>query len=248
MRGLQKIAFICGCGHSGTTLVATILASHPRIYLPLNESGAFLGNEEEALRYLQHLKSSAIHAGKDVLVEKTPFHVRTTDTIRRLVPGSGFIFLVRDGRDVTASIAHRYNGDFTLGLERWVSDNTIVLNERHRADSHLIRYEDIIADPPQQIRRLCGFLGVCYSDDLLEYHKQPRLWYGRKEIRRISGGGGEHEDLRNWQVNQPIFDGRGRWMRDLPAAVVKRFRSGEPLRLMKAFGYIQEPWWRRVIG
>src|SRR6185503_15224565 len=45
LQGLERAAFICGCGHSGTTLVATILSAHPRIYVPLYESEAFLGTE-----------------------------------------------------------------------------------------------------------------------------------------------------------------------------------------------------------
>jgi hypothetical protein len=250
-RDLQQIAFICGCGHSGTTLVATILSRHPEVYLPLYESEAFLLSEETAVERLDRLRERTLESGKRILIEKTPRHVRKMAVIRRMVPGARFILLVRDGRDVTASIANRYGGDFRGGLKRWIDDNTLVLEERAKPDVLLIRYEDVIAAPQRQIRRLCAFLGLNYSKQLLMHDPRPKFWYGKSELRRTNGVGPAHEDLRNWQVNQPIFDGRGRWKRELPATVADEFERGRPLELMRAFGYARPPWrrlWKFVLS
>lgn len=146
--------------------------------------------------------------------------------------------MVRDGRDVTASVGRRHRGDFEAGVSRWVNDTGICLAQRGRPDSHIQRYEDLVADPARAIRGICEFLGVPYADQMLDYHREQHLWFGRKSVVHGTGiGSGEHEDLRNWQVNQPIFDGRGRWKTELPDEYVERFRHGRARELMDAFGY-----------
>jgi hypothetical protein len=237
LQGLDRVAFVCGCGHSGTTLVATILSAHPRIFVPLYETEAFLASEAEAASALEGLRQNALSAGKRIIIEKTPRHVRRMPLIRRMVPGSRFVLLVRDGRDAAASFAKRMNNDYVAGVGRWVQDNTIILREREKPDVLVMRYEDIVVDPGREVRRLCDFIGVAYLDELLAYHERPRLWYGKTDLRDSEGQAANHEDRRNWQVNQPIFDGRGRWKKDLPPEVAEQFYKGWPLRLMQEFGY-----------
>jgi hypothetical protein len=134
-------------------------------------------------------------------------------------------------------MAHRFNGDFDAALDRWTNDTGICLAQRGRPDVHVVRYEDLIADAEAVLRGVCGFIDIPYTDRLLQYYLEPHLWYGQKEVRQTSGVGKEHNSRRNWQVNQPLFDGRGRWRKDLPSEYLTRFRSGEPRRIMEAFGY-----------
>jgi hypothetical protein len=236
---LTQEAYICGCGHSGSTILATILGAHPSIYVPLYESEAFLVDEAERTRRLDVIRRQARAAGKPVLIEKTPRHVRKLDVIRRVVPGVRFLLVVRDGRDVAASIGHRYSGNLEEGFQRWVSDNGIIAREYRKPDTLVMRYEDLVTNPREVLAAVCAFVGVEYRADLLEYHKRPSFWFDRPTIRRTNGvGAGDHEDLRNWQVNQPLFDGRGRWKKELPADVVQRFQQGDAGRLMRGFGYL----------
>ncbi|HEX4298611.1 MAG TPA: sulfotransferase [Devosia sp.] len=237
--GGPRVAFICGCGHSGTTILATILSAHPEIHVPLRESEVFLRRPVNRFRHLLRLRRETSRAGKSYLVEKTPRHIRKLELIRRLVPDARLVILVRDGRDVTSSIGRRENGDLAAGFARWVADTGIAMDQRGKPDSHIVRYEDLVADPGEAIQALCGFLGVPYAATMLDYHAQPRLWYGQKQIERGSGvgTGGQHEKLRNWQVNQPIFDGRGRWKAELPPDYVARFEQGRAREIMDAFGY-----------
>jgi hypothetical protein len=81
---------------------------------------------------------------------------------------------------------------------------------------------------------------VSYQDSLLEYHRQPRRWFRTAEAEPTSGVGESHNARRNWQINQPIFDGRGRWRGELPAEYVARFNSGRLAELMDAFGYVRD--------
>jgi hypothetical protein len=145
---------------------------------------------------------------------------------------------VRDGRDSVASMAKRY-GDLSRAIRRWVDENTIVLAERDRPDVLVYRHEDLISDPPTVVRQVCKFLNLQYSDELLEYHQTPKLWFQQKEIRRGYGTKGpEHRALRNWQVNQPIFDTRGRWRSELSEEDLVELTHGTGRPLMQAFGYL----------
>ena len=44
--------------------------------------------------------------------------------------------------------------------------------------------------------------------------------------------------LRNKQVNQPIYDGRGRWRKELGKSELVELVEGRGKHLMQAFGYI----------
>lgn len=239
---LDQVAFICGCGHSGTTLLATMFRFHPQIYVPTYESDAFLTTDEVMEQKLAQLQDETLAAGKRYLLEKTPRHVRFMPKMRAVVPNARFVLMVRDGRDVTASITHRFAVGAEYGLERWTIDNGLVLAEVGKPDVFLLRYEDLITRTESSVRATCDFLGVEYVDDLLKYHQHQTLWHGRPVLRRASGVREEHHDYRNWQVNQPIFDGRGRWRRELPRHIAQQLRQGRPAELMAAFGYPQWPW------
>ena len=216
-----------------------MLSMHTRIHVPLEETEIFLQPDDEvARRRIADLQERARQAGRSMLVEKTPRHIRSMAMMRRVVPGARFILMVRDGRDVTTSIGVRSAGNYQAGLRRWISDNLLVRAELGKPDVHLLRYEDLVADPPAALRSVCRFLGVGYQPQMLEYHKREHLWFGRRELRdNPTGVGPEHEDLRNWQVNQPIFDGRGRWKNALPNEFAAQFEAGTPAELMRLFGY-----------
>jgi hypothetical protein len=234
-RRLKVEAFICGCGHSGTTLIANILAQHPDIYLPLRETEIFL--EPEPAKKYKALKREAASAGKRILVEKTPRHVRHLDLIRKVIPRARFVMPVRDGRDVADSIRNRA-GSLEEGIDRWISDNSIVAKERGKPGVLIYRHEDLVANPEKEVLRICGFLGVAYDRRILDFHQRQSLWYGKTSIRHTSGVGPEHEDLRNWQVNQPIFNNQGRWRRNLKGEDLAKLTQGTGQALMQEFGYL----------
>jgi hypothetical protein len=235
--GIEQADFICGCGHSGTTLLATILSVHPQLHVPLYETEAFRKPDTEITDALLSLAETGRAAGKTHVVEKTPRHILELNKIRALLPGARFLIMVRDGRDVVGSIANRLGGDFQHGLKRWIHETGVALEERSNPDVMVIRYETLIDDPAGTIAGACSFLDVPYFDDLLEYHRTPHLWYGKDKILQADGTPGTHEDLRNWQVNQPIFDNRGERRKTVPTYVLAQFSEGRALEIMQAFGY-----------
>lgn len=234
---MRTHTFICGCGHSGTSLLAAMFASHPEVFIPLEETGIFLDPPDAAARLWRDLAARAAASGRPHFAEKTPRHVLHLDAIAAAVPGARFVLMVRDGRDVAASFIRR-RGEALVGARRWLKENEIVRDAAARPDAAVLRYEDLIADPEAALRRVCAFAGLPFDPAMLRFHETPRLWFGTTEIRPGTGRhGDEHRALRNWQINQPLFDGRGAWRELLAPADLAFFDRPRPKALMAHFGY-----------
>ena len=233
----DRIVFICGCGHSRTTIAARILGAHPLIFAAPYNSAAFLGPSPWSA--LQRLRGELAASGKRILVEKTPRHVGHLARIRQAIPTARFIITVRDGRDVATSLARRYHGNFARGFQRWIHDTAIAAAEQHAPDVLVFRYEDLVTEPVVTASKLCDFVNVKFDPVVLDYHKRPIVWDGQDGGRKAPGTPvSEHRALRAWQVNQPIFDGRGRWKDELPAEIAGLFSTGVAGSLMTTFGYL----------
>lgn len=206
----KNFAFICGCGHSGTSLLANMFASLPDAYVPLKETYIFFSSRP-GLR-LARLQFDALIRGKKWIVEKTPRHIERLDLILDVKPRAKFIFIVRDGRDVVASLYKR-TGHLEQSVTRWIDANRVVMRRSLADNAIFLRYEDLIQDPEAQLTRLCSFLAIEFHPKMLAYHNSERIWFGAKRMRGgASQSSFEHNELRNWQINQPIFDARGKWI------------------------------------
>ncbi len=235
---MQTHTFICGCGHSGTSLLANMFASHPDVFIPFEETCTFL-DAATAADLWAALRTRAAASGRNHFAEKTPRHILHLDLIRKLVPGARFVVMVRDGRDVAASFVRR-TGRANHGARRWTDDNTVTIAEQTHPDVHVLRYEDLIEAPETALRQVCAFSGLQWSETMLRFHETKRLWFGAEGLNpEPDGGDGKaHREHRNWQINQPIFDGRGTWKRVLSEEDLAFFERRRPKNLLAHFGYI----------
>jgi len=118
--------FVVGCGRSGTTLVGELLAVHPDVVY-LNEPRSLWAVDPRtkvwrpgpgqivltaadltpalagALR--ERFTEAVTAAGRRRLVEKTPINAFRIGYLDALCPDALFVHVLRDGRDVAASIA-----------------------------------------------------------------------------------------------------------------------------------------------
>lgn len=234
---VERPIFVVGCGHSGTTLLLRIIGSHPNIHTILNESATFTKNQTYNLR---NFDMTAYAAGKKRWIEKTPLHIHHIGAIFKRRPGAKVIIIVRDGRDVAASIKKR-KGNLKTGVDRWVRDNEA--GEKWWPDPRIkvLKYEDLIADFEGTIRATAQFLGEDYNQRMKDYHQNFK-----KEIHidkpPDSPEGENHLKYRMWQVEQPMFDGRGRWVQELAPSekeLVKQ-KAGE---MLVRYGYATDLNW-----
>jgi hypothetical protein len=218
VRGLEvdkPPIFIVGCGHSGTSLVLRILGEHSRIYAIPFESKVALSEsrliDPKALAYFDRL---AVAHGKRRWVEKTPRHIRQIGKILNSIPQARILLIIRDGRDVACSIKKR-KGSLEEGIRRWLGDNVKGQEYWGHPNVFVFKYEDLVADPRAILNSIMSFIDEEVEGDMLTYWKNPKNYYAEKLEKPLTVVGSNHEKYRNWQINQPLFDGRGRWKTEL---------------------------------
>lgn len=207
-RKLGPPVFVVGAPHSGTSITTALLSEHSALYTIPGETGMFSnGNPEFQARQFDKI---AFCAGRARWLEKTPEHLMHLSAIFRLFPRAQVLIVLRDGRDVAASLFAR-TGDLDAGINAWLEANR--QSEAFVGDPRVLRfkYEDLVTGPENTLRRICLFLGIAFEPGMLEHHKNPRHYYASAIRRPASVTGQDHGIYRNWQINQPIFDGRGKW-------------------------------------
>lgn len=107
--------------------------------------------------------------------DKTPPYIEIVPQLAQMYPGSRFIHLVRDGRDVAKSfratnwIDSRWLYDsirgWTLAMEwhwRWA-------RSEFRDRILLVHYEELVLDPETTLRKICRFLGEKFEPRMLSW-------------------------------------------------------------------------------
>jgi hypothetical protein len=254
---LKLRCFICGCAHSGTTLIANIFASHPSVFIPLYETAIFVEQRNRGFGLLHRLtpqparqreqrrqayrllEQEALFRSKECLFEKTPLHIRSTDLIRASVPRARFVIPVRDGRDVAYSLYKR-SGRLDKGIRKWIRDADLSLSQRNRPDAFVYHHEDLVRLTETVLNRICEFLGIDFHPDMLKFHEAGRRWFTLASLPEAKKNPEwfDHREKRNRQVNQPIFDSSGRWAGEFKESDFAPLYHGEGLRIMRAFGYL----------
>ena len=229
--------FVVGCGHSGTSILLRLLGAHSRFYGVSYESAILFCTKSQQRLAFWLWNRNAVARRKHRWVEKTPRHVQTIDGIFATFPKAKVIFVVRDGRDATISMRKRY-GEFDRGLKRWLNDNRSGLEwvDDHRV--MMLKYEDLVKSYETIMPRVCEFIGEEFEEGMLSYHEQPAFVFSKNLSHPGSPAGKDHAQFRNWQINQKLFDGSGKWQKDMTEAEKTLFKQ-EALDLLIQFGYAE---------
>ncbi len=177
-------------------------------------------------------------------VEKTPMHVRLIDRIFARYPDSKVLFVIRDGRDVTVSMRKRF-GDFETGLRRWVDDNRLGLAWADDPRVMRVRYEDLVKQYDEIMPRICAFIGEAFEDGLIAFHETPVYSHSEKVTEKPGSESlKDHKHYRNWQLNQKLFDGSGKWVKEMTEEEKARFKADkDALQMLIDFGYAEGDDW-----
>jgi len=231
--------FITGCGHSGTSLLLSILGTHSRIFpIPYESKLGYKGLKSTL--YLRRFNRLAIAHGKTRWVEKTPKHIHCLEQLLSIQPGVKIIIIIRDGRDVACSFKDRF-GDLERGIKTWVTDNSAGRPYWKHPAIMVIRYEDIVSGFEATIKKVLHFIGEDFEPALLEYYKEPKYFYSETIEKPSSITGKDHNQYRNWQINQPLFNDRGKWTTLAPDEKTLLKNIGNDLLL--ELGYVTDRNW-----
>jgi hypothetical protein len=221
-RPKKRFLFIVGCGHSGTTIVHRLLSEHPQVHGIVKESNLFLDfTDDKILEQLRTWERDADEAGKDVVLEKTPFHLYYFNRINEFAENCSFLSVIRDGRDVVASYIasghpQQWAVNYWTQCMRYEDEIAATLKQHQR-----VRLEDLVADPKATLSRVLQHLNLDATPDvvsgLLDYHKRPKAYYHEMIEKPPNALEGENmAKHRTYQVNQPLFTSTSRWQQEIP--------------------------------
>lgn len=165
--------------------------------------------------------------------------------IAAALPEARFIHLIRDGRDVAASLR---------GLPFAPGDGSIAAIAGHWRDTcHLarrageqvphyieVRYEELTAEPEPVLRKICEFVGLDFDEAMLHAHERAEERLGEmRSARLVPGGSIELADgtrLETRTSRPPDPNRAGRWRTALTEHDVARFERYAAGTLLE-FGY-----------
>jgi hypothetical protein len=164
--------------------------------------------------------------GKRLVGDKTPRYVRHMPTLHGLWPQARFVQLIRDGRDVCLSVRNwDKDNRFVTRISTFEEDpvSTIALwweqlvrlgreaGAELPAELYLeVRYERLVADPAEECRKLCDFLGLPYDERMLRFHE------GRTR---------DDPGLDAKSAWRPITPGLRSWRTEMAEGDVERFEA-----------------------
>ncbi len=196
----DRVIFVTGLPRSGTTLVETILGAHPlagaggempflgqalapvRDLLRRENRADPEGLRQAGERYLTLARRRTRNPG--VIVDKAISTFSRMGHAVRALPGARIVHVTRDPRDVGLSLyrnrfpdgLHRYAYDLSA-MGRYIRLHDAVTEFWHGAlpgQVHMIRYEDLTADPEAQIRGLLNALDLPWDDACLAPQNSKR--------------------------------------------------------------------------
>lgn len=266
---IKRPIFIGGMPRSGTTLLRVMLDSHPNIAcgpelraIPslaqfsaqtkahcedtLNESYRLPRVELNEIfrRFISSfLEPYARSRGKSRIAEKTPANVLHFDELRQLFPDCDRIHIIRDGRDVVASLLTMDWTDARTGKPMEMTrdpaaaaalwrDHVLAGRAAKMAGKSVIelRYEALARDPERTLRGVFESIGEPWDDRVLEFHRNATIRAGIDEASAP-------------QVAKPLSrHAIGRWRSDLNDEA-KRAVKREAGDLLVALGYASSNDW-----
>jgi hypothetical protein len=198
--------FVVGAPRSGTSMLQWALRQHPNLWggqesdylIPLHERLRELheyGSHRGRLHWLSGqqvsfsefarsvgLGVSALYtdrAGGRRWVEQTPEYTLYLDAMAELFPGAVFLFMVRDGRQVVASLRNFVNPvDHEQACRTWVrfmNSGLAFAGSARGAKLRAVRYESVVANTEAALRDVFTFVGEDFARESVEFVKTERI-------------------------------------------------------------------------
>jgi len=159
-----------------------------RLGVDADEARAMAVDSPTYSGWIERLYTSfAVNRGKTYGAEKTPDYVRHMPLLKGLFPWAKFLHIIRDGRDVALSTLEwagpkKGPGRWELWERepvaacalwwRWqVETGRLDARRRLGSESYAeVRYEELVSEPEEQLRRISDFLALPYSEWMVRFH------------------------------------------------------------------------------
>jgi protein-tyrosine sulfotransferase len=162
--------------------------------------------------------------------DQSPLHTFYLPYINRIFPQARYIHMLRDGRDVTASLVSRFGDDHLFeSVLRWKTSLKRVKQLQRIIEPGQfleIRYESLVREPEETLHKICQFIDIDYTALMLDYWKLPSTI--------------EHKyDSYHMNLEKPVFDSSiGNW-KDVLNPRQQQYVMRKLSRELQELGYIQ---------
>lgn len=185
-------------------------------------------------------------SGKRIFLDKTPAYALVLPFLARVYPDASYVVLTRHPAAVFSSYANSFfDGDYQEAqaynpiLSRYVPAIADFLRQEEVPLVH-VRYEDLVADPETETRRICDHIGIPFEPDMIEYG-------ARTESKEEKKGLGDPIGVRRHV--RPTSGSVKKWAAELAADTAKRvFMQDIVARLhpddLACWGYPLEKFWQ----
>ena len=194
MKGFKFL--ITGAGRGGTSLLAGLLAAHPKLEVGFESfAPELIGTHPQAGRSVpERLHRFRAACDLEAARHPTPWGNKiTTEQIAGLeeVNNAGLdvaaefyasladirhIFILRDGRTCVRSKVTRTGQPIDIACQRWLFSVEIFRRFQNSSiPGVVIRFEDLVRDPRTAIAPVCEFLGVNFDEAMLAGTQHPQM-------------------------------------------------------------------------
>ena len=120
-------------------------------------------------------RAYALSKGKKYWGDKNPGNMRRIHLLNRWFPNCKIIHIIRDGRDACLSLSKQeFGSDDLLQCANswreqvwWVRCAGEILGPSRYLE---LRYEDLVNNPERELKRICRYLDITYSSQMLFYY------------------------------------------------------------------------------
>ncbi len=138
---------------------------------------AFLPLLESSRNKLALFDAIARVLGRDLMVDSSKHYLEAAALYRAAPERVRVVLLIRDGRAVFYSgLKKGYAREAALGAWQRTYQRARPVLDRQVQPEHLIKvhYEDLTADPERELQRICTFLGIDFSAEMLGFADKER--------------------------------------------------------------------------
>lgn len=223
----ESPGFIIGCPRSGTSILGEAIAKHPGVAYLFEDASISrviqegrpdhrLARADASPELLEAFRRAMLEVARDiegdVLVEKNPRHVIRIPFLAAAFPAARFIHIIRDGRDVAASLMFRNRGPRWGHVEipgwrevlqahpeanhircaiQWRDTVRIAREDASElpvGSYKELRYEDLLREPARIVSETLAFLGLELHPEVQAF--LPKIqdstagsYHARKQVR-----------------------------------------------------------------
>jgi hypothetical protein len=124
--------------------------------------------------------------------DKTPSYAFHMERIEQLLPEAHFIHIIRDGRDTAISLRRQWfspGQEMTTQARFWADHVRTARASAGKVRRYLeIRFETLILDTEATLSKICTFIGLDFSADMLRYYERAPARLHEHEGRNLGKG------------------------------------------------------------